>query len=614
MPGGPPLVSRPTDFTDPDALSFEYAVDKPVEARLRRLVSDKGRGLSTAELLAKFKALGHAVDMPEDAAELMRLIDLSGDGQIELSELVEALRDQQAAKTSFARMDRKKRGYVSVATVSNDMWCSSQPAVYAVARATAPTLEQLALLVETYDDNGNGFIDEAEFVAMFADFRHGRMSAARERSEEARTRISRSIHAWSELEWLADELGLGAKTAPHAPSAPAWTKFAVAGLGGASGWLVVHPLDVAKTRAQLAEKGSGGLLATLGRIYRADGLKGFAAGLSAALTRQLTYTTARIGLYDVFRDSAQRMLPGGESGANGAAGFVLKLGCGLSAGGIAAVLSCPIEVALVRMQADSLLPPDQRRGYRHVGHALVSIFRAVRRERASERAHCERARARARAALPALAAPHRARPLRRAPRARAQEGVAAGWRGVGATVGRGMLVSMAQLTTYDQAKGMLKAQLRFKEGVQLHLSAAICSGFAYSAISLPVDSAKTRLQHQRPRPDGTLPFRSMWHAMSHTARTEGVSALWCVRTARSPTAMPGGGGGGHAHALACRCVVRLTRPADPAPVASARGARFTGRRGFPAYFARGGGHTVCMFLCVEQYRRAFDRLYGVNPT
>ncbi|KAG8464196.1 hypothetical protein KFE25_003259 [Diacronema lutheri] len=519
MPGGPPLVSRPTDFTDPDALSFEYAVDKPVEARLRRLVSDKGRGLSTAELLAKFKALGHAVDMPEDAAELMRLIDLSGDGQIELSELVEALRDQQAAKTSFARMDRKKRGYVSVATVSNDMWCSSQPAVYAVARATAPTLEQLALLVETYDDNGNGFIDEAEFVAMFADFRHGRMSAARERSEEARTRISRSIHAWSELEWLADELGLGAKTAPHAPSAPAWTKFAVAGLGGASGWLVVHPLDVAKTRAQLAEKGSGGLLATLGRIYRADGLKGFAAGLSAALTRQLTYTTARIGLYDVFRDSAQRMLPGGESGANGAAGFVLKLGCGLSAGGIAAVLSCPIEVALVRMQADSLLPPDQRRGYRHVGHALVSIFRA--------------------------------------------EGVAAGWRGVGATVGRGMLVSMAQLTTYDQAKGMLKAQLRFKEGVQLHLSAAICSGFAYSAISLPVDSAKTRLQHQRPRPDGTLPFRSMWHAMSHTARTEGVSALW---------------------------------------------------RGFPAYFARGGGHTVCMFLCVEQYRRAFDRLYGVNPT
>lgn len=373
------LVERPTDFSDPDALSFEFTVDGPAESRLRRLVSDKGRGLSADELLGKFKALGHNVDNPEDAAELFRLIDLSGDGQIDISELVAALSDMQAAKLSFAKMDRKGRGYVSLATVTNGLWLSKQEAVRNVARATAPTIEQLAALVEAYDDNNNGVMELPEFIAMFIDFRHGRMTAERMRGEGVRARIAHSIHAWSELEWLSDELGLGAKTKPHATSAPAWTKFAVAGLGGASGWLFVHPLDVAKTRAQLATgKGAGGLFHQLGLIYRTDGLRGFAAGLSAAMTRQLTYTTARVGLYDVFRERAQKLLPPTGQQGNRAAGFALSLACGLSAGGVAAVISCPVEVALVRMQADSLAPEGLRRNYRNVGHALYSIAMAVR--------------------------------------------------------------------------------------------------------------------------------------------------------------------------------------------------------------------------------------------
>lgn len=160
-----------------------------------------------------------------------------------------------------------------------------------------------------------------------------------------------------------------------------------------------------------------------------------------------------------------------------------------------------------------------------------------------------------------------------------------------------MLVSMTQLSTYDQAKQLLKQQLRLKEGVSLHLAAAICSGFAYSAISLPVDNAKTRLQHQRPGPDGKLPFTSMSQAIGHTARTEGIGALWCAAApyrqhSRTPHAR---------HAASSEGVRSSVSASDPA--------RF--RRGFPAYFARGGGHTVCMFLCVEQYRRVFDRIYGV---
>jgi solute carrier family 25 oxoglutarate transporter 11 len=89
-----------------------------------------------------------------------------------------------------------------------------------------------------------------------------------------------------------------------------------------------------------------------------------------------------------------------------------------------------------------------------------------------------------------------------------------------------MLVSMTQLGTYDQAKTMLKQQLHFKEGIGLHLGAALCSGVCYSAISLPVDNAKTRLQNQRRLPDGTLPLTSVRAALGATVSEQGALALW----------------------------------------------------------------------------------------
>lgn len=575
--GRRPLTERPTDFSDPDALSFEFALDASAQRRLRELA---GAGLSAAELGAKFSALGHDPDDAESAAELFRLLDTSGDGQVDLAELLGALRDLQAARASFANIDRKGRGYVSLATVANGLWLSSQPDVRRVARETAPSLEQLAALVRAYDGNGNGVMERPEFVAMFIDFRRQTMGEASARGEPGRARISQSIHAWSELEWLADELGLGAQIRPAA-SAPAWTKFAVAGLGGASGWLVVHPLDVAKTRAQLSGGGSAGLLGTLRAIYAADGLRGFGAGLSAAMARQFSYTTARVGLYDTLREWAGKRLHSNEEHAGGAAGFALSLGCGLAAGGIAAALCCPVEVALVRMQADSLAPLPERRNYRHVGHALRSILAEVA------------ARTRAAHAPPAPAACPRSAPtpsaaLRRLP----QEGLAAGWRGVGATVGRGMLVSMTQLSTYDLAKQTLRDKLRLAEGVRLHLAAAVASGFAYSAVSLPVDNAKTRLQHQRPRPDGSLPLRSMLHAIRHTAATEGVGALWCARAA------PAGGASRLAPSDARRLSPLLLPPA-------ARQARLPGI--FCARRRAHGCHVLVRRAVPRAFRQALRR-------
>merc|ERR1719473_2607625 len=50
-------------------------------------------------------------------------------------------------------------------------------------------------------------------------------------------------------------------------------------------------------------------------------------------------------------------------------------GCALGAGGLAALIGNPADLALIRMQADSLLPAAEQRGYAHVGDALASIVK-----------------------------------------------------------------------------------------------------------------------------------------------------------------------------------------------------------------------------------------------
>lgn len=52
-----------------------------------------------------------------------------------------------------------------------------------------------------------------------------------------------------------------------------------------------------------------------------------------------------------------------------------KLCCGLGSGGLAATLCCPVEVALVRMQADGSAPVESRRGYKHAFDAIIRVAR-----------------------------------------------------------------------------------------------------------------------------------------------------------------------------------------------------------------------------------------------
>jgi solute carrier family 25 oxoglutarate transporter 11 len=295
---------------------------------------------------------------------------------------------------------------------------------------------------------------------------------------------------------------------------PSWVEFVIGGLAGMSGWMFVHPFDFLKTRLQLAGEGQSGArrgpVQVLTTVIKQEGVKALYSGLSAALMRQATYTTVRLGTYENLKGSLEFLNPS-----------LRNVVSGVAAGAFGSLVSCPVEVCLIRMQADGQLKdPSMKRNYKHIFDALIRIAR--------------------------------------------EEGVVTYWRGATPTVARAMVVSMTQLATYDEAKrqflslapGVFKKN--GKETTSLHLAASLTSGLIYSAVSLPLDIAKTRMQNQFPGPDGKLPYKNLFQTVGKVLSQEGAFALW---------------------------------------------------KGFLPYFMRSGGHTVGMFLFLEQYRAMANKVF-----
>lgn len=126
-------------------------------------------------------------------------------------------------------------------------------------------------------------------------------------------------------------------------------------------------------------------------------------GIGAGLLRQVFYCTARFGLFEVFRDELAKHRP---------TDIASRLVAGCSAGGIAALISCPLEVCLVRISNDANLPKESQRGYKHIGDAFQRILK--------------------------------------------EEGTLAFFRGCQPFVSRALLVGMVQVGTYDQFRMSFK--------------------------------------------------------------------------------------------------------------------------------------------------------------
>ena len=143
--------------------------------------------------------------------------------------------------------------------------------------------------------------------------------------------------------------------------------FANGGMSGMMATCIIQPIDMVKVRIQLGAQGNPFSVGS--QIVRSDGVLGLYRGLSAGLLRQATYTTARLGIFNTLSARLREW----NQGAN--LPLWVKACCGLTSGGLAAIVGTPADLTLIRMQADNTLPPEQRRNYKGIGDAFVRIVR-----------------------------------------------------------------------------------------------------------------------------------------------------------------------------------------------------------------------------------------------
>lgn len=108
----------------------------------------------------------------------------------------------------------------------------------------------------------------------------------------------------------------------------------------------------------------------LSNMVKNDGIGSIYKGVDAAIGRQMVYGTARIGLHRKISDKLVQINDGNPIN------FFQKTLSGMASGSIAVCIGTPFDIALVRLQADSMAPVAERRNYKNVFDVSKScIFR-----------------------------------------------------------------------------------------------------------------------------------------------------------------------------------------------------------------------------------------------
>ncbi|KAK7508850.1 mitochondrial carrier domain-containing protein [Phyllosticta citriasiana] len=304
------------------------------------------------------------------------------------------------------------------------------------------------------------------------------LEAAKRQSAAALNSAKESINEGSQAVKTAAENPSRATTDfLHTPWVRATLPFVNGGLAGMTATTVIQPVDMIKVRLQLAGEGvkegpRPTPLSITKDILKQGKIGDLYTGLSAGLLRQAVYTTARLGFFDTFM---QKLTKRAETSGR-KVGFAERAGAGLTAGGLAAMVGNPADLALIRMQSDGLKPVAERANYKSVVDALARISK--------------------------------------------NEGITALWAGCNPTVVRAMALNFGQLAFFSEAKNQLKGTSLSARNQTLTASAI--AGFFASFFSLPFDFVKTRLQKQTKRPDGTLPYRGMWDCFKKVTKEEGI--------------------------------------------------------------------------------------------
>jgi len=243
---------------------------------------------------------------------------------------------------------------------------------------------------------------------------------------------------------------------------------------------VIHPMDLAKVRMQLygqlnPGKPVPGFSNILSTMIKNDGIFSVYKGVDAAIGRQLVYGTARIGLHRTFSDALVRSNDGKPIN------FFVKTLSGMASGSIAVCIGTPFDIALVRLQSDSMAAPEDRRNYKNVFDALIRTTK--------------------------------------------EEGVGALYKGLGPNILRGMSMNVGMLACYDQAKELVSKLLDdpMTDGPRLttKIGSSAVAGFTAALFSLPFDLIKSRLMAQKPDATGKMPYAGISDCALKIVRNEG---------------------------------------------------------------------------------------------
>ena len=200
--------------------------------------------------------------------------------------------------------------------------------------------------------------------------------------------------------------------------------------------------------------------------------------LDSALLRQVVYGTLRLGIYFNLTEWIKENKNGGAN-----LSVAQRATASLIAGGLGSFVGNPCDLALVRMQADTVLPEAERRNYKNVVDAFTRIV--------------------------------------------AEEGVTSLWKGAVPTMSRAIALNMSMLVSYDTAKDAATAALGDSASpLQIQFGSSMLAAVATAVGSLPFDNIKTKMQKQKAGPDGKLPYPKIADCIRISIAKEGVAGFW----------------------------------------------------------------------------------------
>uniref|UniRef100_A0AAR2L765 Mitochondrial dicarboxylate carrier n=1 Tax=Pygocentrus nattereri TaxID=42514 RepID=A0AAR2L765_PYGNA len=201
------------------------------------------------------------------------------------------------------------------------------------------------------------------------------------------------------------------------------------GLASCAAACCTHPLDLIKVHLQTQQEVKMRMTGMALRVVRSDGVLALYSGLSASMCRQLTYSMTRFAIYETVRDKV-------ADGKQEPMPFYQKVLLASFGGLTGGFIGTPADMVNVRMQNDVKLPPELRRNYAHALDGVIRVWR--------------------------------------------EEGIRKLFSGASMASSRGALVSVGQLSCYDQAKQLVLGTGIFTDNIATHFIAS------FIAVSQPL--------------------------------------------------------------------------------------------------------------------------------